>query len=180
MESESLKIMRKREATLDGEIDRLMAQLRPLREERGQVRNAIRAMLGEVVPIKGIFGSNESIAHHKRKAHPEIQNLTLKELVIKALTEQISGGATANQLLDLFERRWGKKVARTSLSPQLSRLKAEGKIALRGKVWYLANENGEAEASPRAERVAALSDNEPSSGEHPTQNGPASAREESP
>jgi hypothetical protein len=64
--------------------------------------------------------------------------LTIKELVRKALSEQFPRGATANQLLELFANAWGRTdVARTSLSPQLSRLRQEGVLFRVGQTWRL-------------------------------------------
>lgn len=65
-------------------------------------------------------------------------HLTIKELVKKALHEYFERGATANQLLDLFANAWGRTdVVRTSLSPQLSRLRHEGEVFREGQVWRL-------------------------------------------
>jgi hypothetical protein len=65
---------------------------------------------------------------------------TIKELVIKALAEHFPRGATANQMLDLFANVWGRgNIIRTSLSPQLSRLKEEGRIIRDGHTWHLAH-----------------------------------------
>jgi hypothetical protein len=63
---------------------------------------------------------------------------TFKELVVKALAEHFPQGATANQMLDLFANVWGRgDIVRTSLSPQLSRLKDENRIFREGHVWHL-------------------------------------------
>lgn len=63
---------------------------------------------------------------------------TIKELILKALKEHFDEGATAIQLLDLFSSAWGRDdIARTSLSPQLSRLKQEGKLTRDGQTWRL-------------------------------------------
>jgi len=67
--------------------------------------------------------------------------LTMKQLVRKALGEHFANGATAIELLDFFRNAWGRNdVIRTSLSPQLSRLKREGVITLDGMTWRLAPE----------------------------------------
>lgn len=75
--------------------------------------------------------------------------LTIKQLVRKALDEHFTNGATANELLDFFRDAWGRNdIMRTSLSPQLSRLKRDGVITLHGMKWHLVglapdhNENG--------------------------------------
>jgi hypothetical protein len=73
----------------------------------------------------------------------------MKQLVRKALSEHFVNGATANELLAHFRDVYGRSdVVRTSLSPQLSRLKQEGDIILRGKRWYLAGENETLALSP--------------------------------
>lgn len=64
--------------------------------------------------------------------------LTIKQLVQKALSEHFPNGATANQMLDLFANVWGRgEIMRTSLSPQLSRLKDDNFIFRTGHVWRL-------------------------------------------
>jgi hypothetical protein len=64
--------------------------------------------------------------------------LTIKELVLKALAEHFPRGGTANQMLHVFANVWGRgDIVRTSLSPQLSRLKDENRIIRDGHVWHL-------------------------------------------
>ena len=64
--------------------------------------------------------------------------LTIKQLVQKALTEHFPNGATANQMLDLFANVWGRgEIRRTSLSPQLSRLRDANIIFRTGHIWRL-------------------------------------------
>jgi hypothetical protein len=66
------------------------------------------------------------------------QHLTLKNLVIKALKEHFPKGADANQLVEFFHNSWGRTdVMRSSLSPQLSRLKVDKVLDLNGRVWTL-------------------------------------------
>ena len=66
-------------------------------------------------------------------------NLTMKELVVKALREHFHQGATTRQLLEFFRDAWGREIERTSLSPQLTRLFAAGIISQfgEGKEWFL-------------------------------------------
>jgi hypothetical protein len=79
--------------------------------------------------------------------------LTIKELVRKALSEHFTSGATANQLLDLFASAWGRTdVVRTSLSPQLSRLRQEGVLLRQGQTWRL---RASGDAANHSEKTAA-------------------------
>ncbi|MEO1046892.1 MAG: hypothetical protein AAFW59_01050 [Pseudomonadota bacterium] len=146
MESASLQILREREQELNKEISALRMRLRRLQDEAEQVRRGVQAMSGQIISPSGNLGSKQSILHHRRKANPDLQELTFKQLTLKALSEHFEDGATANELLDFFRTRWGRTdIVRTSLSPQLTRLKRDGKISLNGKTWRLASkENGEA------------------------------------
>jgi hypothetical protein len=168
METESIRLMRHRLHELRVEIVTLRNKLYPLEVEATQVEIGLRAMEGNLIPPSGHEASKNAIAHHARQANPEIAKLTLKQLILKALTEHFVDGATAIQMLDFFARQWGRQEMRTSLSPQLSRLKEEGKIKLEGKIWTLGtdyeellglksqNENGAAEAAPEAEGLQPL------------------------
>lgn len=191
METESLRLLRLREAELEQLIVDMRSEIVPLEKEREQVRRGIRAMTGETIPSTGLRASSDAVAHHRRIANPSIQSLTFKQLVIKALMEHFVNGATAIELLDFFKREWGREVLRTSLSPQLSRLKNDNLIELRGKTWHLSkpvkafgvpglfpNENGETEASPDAREAPTSRQVEPSSAEHPTRGGSAPGGEE--
>ena len=73
--------------------------------------------------------------------------LTQQRLVLKALSEHFANGATAIELVEFFHNAWGRTdIVRSSLSPQLSRLKAAGAIKLDGMVWSLVPRNEEAPA----------------------------------
>jgi hypothetical protein len=118
------------------EIERLQERLVPLERELANARRAIAAIAKEeaaasktaAIPAAPPPTLNSPYAH-----------LTMKELAVKALREQFPNGATAAELLDHFVGAWNRHdVVRSSLSPQLSRLKTEGEIKLEnGNVWVL-------------------------------------------
>lgn len=60
---------------------------------------------------------------------------TLKGMAIDVLRSHSRVGLAAGQILDAIERKFDLKVERSSLSPQLSRLKREGILAQEGKNW---------------------------------------------
>jgi hypothetical protein len=66
-------------------------------------------------------------------------NLTMKQLVVKALTEHFQNGATSRQMLDFFRDAWGRIIERQNLSPQLTRLYQEGVIGRIPSIggWFL-------------------------------------------
>lgn len=152
METDSLRLLRNRQTELLKELEVIRASMKPVEDELHQVETGIRAMEGAVLKPTGHEASLKAVAHYARVANPEAKRLTMKQLILQALGEHLTHGATANELLDFFATHWGRtEIMRTSLSPQLSRLKEEGKIELRGKVWTLArNENGAPEGAPEA------------------------------
>lgn len=150
MDTESVALLRKRAEELRTLIDDTRLQLKIYQSELQQCDAGINAMLEttKALPSSGDEASRKSIIYHARIAHPEVQQLTMKELVLKALSERFKNGATVSELLTFFTLSWGRdEIARTSLSPQLSRLKEERRIALMGKVWLLADTAPELGAS---------------------------------
>lgn len=63
-------------------------------------------------------------------------HLTLKDMILSVLGER-KNGAEALEIIELIREKYLRDVARTSLSPQLSRLKADKALFLSDKVWYL-------------------------------------------
>lgn len=139
------------EADLISRLKALRDQIIPLERELAEVRRARSAVsmidygpeqTQILFPAKSQPGEPERpAARAARDLSPPrspYARLTIKQLVRKALTEQFERGATANELLDFFADAWGRSdVLRTSLSPQLSRLKQEGEIILIGQKWSL-------------------------------------------
>jgi|GEM_PF-6065672 len=70
------------------------------------------------------------------------EKMTIKEMVRSVLNHNAEGG-TSDQIINWIHKMHGAEVARTSLSPQLSRLKAEGEIALNEDtgIWQLSGPN---------------------------------------
>ncbi len=145
--------MAKREAHLKAELARLREQIGPLERELFEIGVARKALGREnEEPFQAPLFQSEPNQHidedaaklwkqyqqvlAERAANPHAK-LTIKELVMKALREQFTSGASAKELLEFFESAWGRfDIARTSLSPQLSRLKAENRIGRDGSNWF--------------------------------------------
>ena len=64
---------------------------------------------------------------------------TMKQMTVRALTDYFKEGATASELTRYFSDAFGLNVARTSLSPQLTRLAQDGKIVCVAHKWKLAS-----------------------------------------
>lgn len=60
---------------------------------------------------------------------------TFKGMAIDILRRHSATGLTASQILSAIQQRFDLKIERSSLSPQLSRLKREGILVQEGKYW---------------------------------------------
>jgi hypothetical protein len=145
-----------RERELLEQIAKVHAQLVPLEAELAEVRRA-KASIGLAFPatLESALDnrtkaterltsalSPENIARAYGRAQTSrddaIKMMTMKELVIKALFEHFYLGATTRELLDFFRDAWGRKLERSNLSPQISRLAQDGIIErVEGGHWCL-------------------------------------------
>lgn len=78
--------------------------------------------------------------------------LTIKEMAKEVLSRQPNGLNSAG-ILDGIKKMFGRDIERTSLSPQLSRLKEDGELALDGEVWFTTDHH--------ASRVPSFDDEDP-------------------
>lgn len=138
------------EQELSAEIAEIRHRLAPLEQELAEVRHA-KASLGTAGSppdsrYRFIGGKSFGIWSTTPVGAPSpYAKLTMKELTRKALEENFPNGATAQELLELYHKSWGRTdISRSSLSPQLSRLKAEGVVDLDGYRWFLVPEKDEA------------------------------------
>jgi hypothetical protein len=111
---------------LEQELADIQAKLRQMRDEWLELDKAAKAIgLAEETPPKPV-------------AEPRKEKLpTIKEAVLAVLDDQ--RGVTSSVILNrINERFFEGTMPRTSLSPQLTRLKNDGKIVLDGAFWRLA------------------------------------------
>ena len=62
---------------------------------------------------------------------------TIKQQIRIILGEVNPDGLSAQEILRTIRKRWTPSLERTSLSPQLSRLRRDGVIFNKNGVWYL-------------------------------------------
>jgi hypothetical protein len=104
-------------------------------------QNALRTRV-ESLEARGTEASLQAVNYWRSTPPIPVRGLTMKSLVVKALSERFKNGATSRELLDFIRDEWGRTdVIRSSFSPQLSRLKLEGVIRLDEKVWKLGAED---------------------------------------
>lgn len=103
----------------------------------------IDARVGDIEgALEGIYAKRSKTAAVGRIAAAVASpaKLTIKDMTVEILALMPSG-ATAQEILALINERYKHDTKRESLSPQLTRLKAEGRIELRGKTWFLTGDD---------------------------------------
>ena len=147
--SETLEqfILRRR-GELDQEASALHTQLRVIEAEREKVDKVAMMFAEDPMPGPPTPTSEWSVNLarvdnlHRAERARRVSEATIKEMVIDILDKE-DGDLTALAILDQINRRTGIDYPRTSLSPQLSRLKAEGKIHREGRYWSLGQDPGD-------------------------------------
>lgn len=152
---------------------RLKHELQKISDERDQLRKAAMAAgvhfepssqpesLTTPQPRSFTDQMNEiesSIRGATRRTLPE---RTIKDAVLEVLKD-MGHGLSALEILTSINTKFETNYPRTSLSPQLSRLKAEGVLDRRGMIWHL--------AEPKAEKEETVDDilgTEPSTASEP-------------
>jgi hypothetical protein len=66
------------------------------------------------------------------------QNPTIKSMILTALSSHFQDGATPAQLRTFIRDVFGREIHRTSMSPQLARLREEGVVEQSGTKWRIA------------------------------------------
>ena len=122
----------RRRAEIDLEETPLQERLAALRAEKTQLAKAAIAAGLEAKPDSGQEGPRRGRPPKVRRP----QEGTIKTHVIAILKEGGSG-MTAGQILEKLRIQTGSTLLRSSLSPQLSRLKQEGYLELTGTHWHL-------------------------------------------
>jgi hypothetical protein len=128
------ELLERREVELQNQINEMHGKLAPLEAELADVRKARAAISSPIISGVGTLTADAAVLPTGASPYA---SLTMKELAIRALRDHFPSGATANQLLEFFKNAWARDIPRPSFSPQLTRLKTEGKIDRRGLIWRL-------------------------------------------
>jgi hypothetical protein len=113
-------------------LQELQDEERPLRERLDEIVTE-RRELEKTIKLIGADGLVNNAMERR-----ESQEKTIKEAVLDILSAK-PNGLTATEILRDLNLNKDRRYARTSLSPQLSRLKRDGKVRQSGIVWSLAN-----------------------------------------
>jgi hypothetical protein len=111
-------------------------------------KEALRRELAELEAAERVYLKSgiESISHPSLpfelarwpdKTGYTARKKTIKEAVLEVLRGAPEHGLTANEILNRLQKVYDPEIVRTSLSPQLSRLKEAGKITSDRPYWRL-------------------------------------------
>lgn len=101
----------------------------------GEIRDQLKALKGELKELqvaKAALDGQETTAAPTQSSGP-----TIKEMARFILGTNVArGGATSSDILAYIKLEFDREIDRTSLSPQLSRLKNDGEVVLEGEKWF--------------------------------------------
>ncbi|MFL5297394.1 MAG: hypothetical protein ACJ798_13515 [Phenylobacterium sp.] len=104
------------------------AQIKTLKGELAEIRIAEAALTG--VPTgRSVVSSHSGVSSVVREG-------SIKDWVLRALA-QAPFGLETERVIEAVHRAGGPEVPRSSMTPQLSRLKAAGLITQYGRVWAI-------------------------------------------
>jgi chromosome segregation ATPase len=118
--------------------EEIEAQMSPLFQETARLRQSLVETEGRIVELrselKQIETALKAVDDEAAKKRPP----TIMEAVIELMKAKPAGMTAREILKELNEKYFDGKIARHSLSPQLSRLKDRDKrLELRGDRWFL-------------------------------------------
>jgi len=115
------EFVRRRHWSLSKEANGIMASLTPKEQELENVQAAMQKLgvPGAIVRLDALPGSGVTV-------ELGVEAPTIKELILDALRTHFRHGATGTELSEHFLNVHGRNHDRTSISPQLTRLREEG------------------------------------------------------
>jgi hypothetical protein len=128
--SSARDLLLNRRSEISGQVTPLVADIARLKEALSQKQSELAAWNAELDQI-----------HSALKAIEETETrsqLTIMQAVLEVLKDHPDGMTAYDILREINARYFGGRIVRTSLSPQLSRMKdRDGKIELKGNKWFL-------------------------------------------
>jgi hypothetical protein len=155
--------LERRERELIHQMSALRAEIQSKEKELAEIR-AVRATLAPSVPTPAVpppvphtttfdVATNQiraaeenrrtaSVAHPMQQTESVLiggvpQKRTIKSMILAALISHFDDGATLAELRTFIKDVFSREIDRTSLSPQLARLREEGAVEQAGRKWRL-------------------------------------------
>jgi hypothetical protein len=114
-------------------------QIKALRDELSEIRVAEAAITG-TTPIARPQSPKETV--------PTFRDGSIKDWILKALEAGPPHGLETEDVITWVELLGGPNVPRSSMTPQLSRLKSSGFILLDGRNWRLVSASDQKDEAP--------------------------------
>jgi hypothetical protein len=180
----------RRREELEAQISILRGQLVPREAELAQI-NKMRQLLADatVVGSDGLPQSNscatptlvfEAVGRlppgqqvtNLPPVFEAVANLTIKQMILGALRDHFHEGATPAELREYFKHAYGREIDRTSISPQLTRMRDDGiieqppssgeggkwRLTMRGDLTMAIEQADAAAAKPKATDARTLTE----------------------
>ncbi len=118
--------------------EEIVAKLGPLHDEMTRLRRALVDAQAKLAELNDELRQTESALKAVDDDAAKKKPPTIMEAVIEIMRSKPTGATAREILTELNARYFDGKIARHSLSPQLSRLKdRDKKLELRGDRWFL-------------------------------------------
>lgn len=90
----------------------------------------LEGVVNVAIGVGSLIAKTSRIIAEAQDRNPFLQfeGLTIKQLIVKALGDHFLNGASASELRDFIENAYDRNIERSSLTPQLSRLRDEGVV----------------------------------------------------
>jgi predicted nuclease with TOPRIM domain len=112
-------------------------KIAPLFAETARLRKSLVETEGTISELNGELKQIETALKALDEAEAKKKPITIMEAVLEILRHKPNGMTAQEILMELNEKYFDGKIARHSLSPQLSRLKdRDKKLELRGNRWF--------------------------------------------
>lgn len=99
---------------------------------KGEIRDQLKALKAE---LKELQVAEAALDGQEAPAAAQASGPTIKDMARAVLADQPEG-LTSQEILVEIKARFEREIDRTSLSPQLSRLKDAGEVGLLGEKWF--------------------------------------------
>jgi len=124
---------------MESTADILLAHKQKLETELVSAKAKVEAIETEIATVESALLSLPKAPEKTvpAKVVQDGRKMSVKAMVLETLEKHLPDGGEVHDLLNCFATIYGRDdVARTSLSPQLTTLKNEGKIARDGMRWH--------------------------------------------
>lgn len=124
---------------LESRRTKLRAEMQPLEAEAAQLRAHLSAHDGKLRSLAKELADVEKALQAIGKRQPSANTITIKDAILKVVAASPNGMTSAEILAAINDQFFDGTIVRTSMSPQLTRLKIDDhKIRQRGDRYFLA------------------------------------------